>query len=146
MGWCPRQLFISPIHYGLVVSEKALHRELRRLNVPRSRWPERSGPADATTHKLEKGDGQLAALVYIHPRRKVSRNQTAALIVHEAVHVWQWIREVIGETHPSAEFEAYAVQRITQELLEKYDKATKCSRTGPGRSARRSSTRASSSS
>jgi hypothetical protein len=46
--------------------------------------------------------------------------QVAALLVHEAVHVWQLFRESIGEHGPSKEFEAYSIQAISQRLMERY--------------------------
>lgn len=46
--------------------------------------------------------------------------ETVALIVHEAVHVWQGYAASLSETEPGAEFEAYSVQAITLELLKQY--------------------------
>lgn len=40
--------------------------------------------------------------------------------MHEAVHIWQEMREKIGERFPSAEFEAYAIQRIAQNLMHSF--------------------------
>ncbi len=48
-----------------------------------------------------------------------------SILAHEAVHVWRHIREKIGETDPSSEFEAYAVQSITQFLLDVHIKSNK---------------------
>jgi hypothetical protein len=52
------------------------------------------------------------------------------LLVHEATHVWQHICESIGETKPSVEFEAYAMQSIVSNLLTAYEDTrgpiTKC--------------------
>lgn len=47
---------------------------------------------------------------------------TAALLVHEAAHVWQDICEGIGEARPSSEFEAYALQNIVEDLFTAYEK------------------------
>lgn len=43
------------------------------------------------------------------------------LLLHEAVHVWQRIRELMGEREPSTEFEAYSIQSIAQDLFEMYE-------------------------
>jgi hypothetical protein len=46
-----------------------------------------------------------------------SEIETIGLLVHEATHACQHIRECIGEKEPSSEFEAYSMQAITQGLL-----------------------------
>ena len=42
------------------------------------------------------------------------------LLVHEAVHVWQQTRVYLGETAPSPEFEAYAIQNISGNLMQAF--------------------------
>lgn len=61
-------------------------------------------------------------------RKGRSLQQVHALLVHEAVHLWQDARRVLGEKEPSAEFEAYAVQSISQRLMEAYDEARRAAR------------------
>jgi len=43
------------------------------------------------------------------------------LLLHEAVHVWQKIRKLMGEREPSVEFEAYSIQAIAQDLFEMFE-------------------------
>lgn len=47
---------------------------------------------------------------------------TAAMLVHEAVHIKQRYMRSIGEKEPSAEFEAYVVQWISQQLFLEFDR------------------------
>ena len=41
-------------------------------------------------------------------------------LVHEAVHVWQFICQHIGEQKPGIEMEAYGIEGITRGLIEAY--------------------------
>ncbi|WP_312057039.1 hypothetical protein [Acinetobacter courvalinii] len=43
------------------------------------------------------------------------------LLLHEAVHVWQRVKTLMGEREPSSEFEAYSIQAIAQDLFEMYE-------------------------
>ncbi|EJB8464308.1 hypothetical protein RGO85_003495 [Acinetobacter baumannii] len=43
------------------------------------------------------------------------------LLLHEAVHVWQKIKKLMGEREPSSEFEAYSIQAIAQDLFEMFE-------------------------
>ena len=51
-------------------------------------------------------------------------HEQPALLVHEAVHVWQAFCEDIGEKSPSDEFEAYSIQSISYELMTAYANKT----------------------
>jgi len=53
---------------------------------------------------------------------KHSGVERVGLIVHEAMHIWRAMRESIGEHSPSAEFEAYSIQSIAQNLIAAYEK------------------------
>ncbi|KYQ84262.1 hypothetical protein AWW72_10190 [Acinetobacter sp. NRRL B-65365] len=43
------------------------------------------------------------------------------LLLHEAVHIWQRVKKLMGEREPSTEFEAYSIQAIAQDLFEMYE-------------------------
>lgn len=47
-------------------------------------------------------------------------NQVYGLLLHEAVHIWQRVKKLMGEKDPSIEFEAYSIQRIAQDLFDMY--------------------------
>jgi hypothetical protein len=76
----------------------------------------------ATTHVLQNPAGDLTCVVCLAPvPKKTTYEQVAALLIHEAVHVWQHYRDdVLREPKPCSELEAYTIQRIAQNLLEAY--------------------------
>lgn len=77
--------------------------------------------SDATTHYFDhQKDCYHIAVVCIDASKMTEPIHTASLLVHEAVHVWQRIRDLMGEDSPSSEFEAYAIQHISSELMVEY--------------------------
>lgn len=130
LEWLNRDLMTSSYHYALALSEKDFHSELKRLGVPKRSWPDflQTSRAHATTNFFEKTDGiGQCAIVTMHPHKKSGHDvkQIYAMLVHEAVHIWQAHRDSIGEKCPGSEGEAYAVQRIAQSLMFSYDEQTK---------------------
>lgn len=119
-----RDLYESPVFYALCTSEKAFYREMARLKVPpRQLGDWIPGLKDASTHTLKHEKHGRMAIVCVSPRNFTDRYdgaKLAALLTHEAVHVWQEMREHMGEANPSSEFEAYAIQRISQNLMAAY--------------------------
>lgn len=123
LEWLDRTLMLSPYSYALCLSEKAYREELDRLCVPkksRSCWI-KTPQADATAHFLGQNGGiGMCIIVCLRKKKKVELEQVYGLLVHEATHIWQAIREYVGERYPGAESEAYAVQRISQSLMYSY--------------------------
>lgn len=126
MKWCDRSLWQCRYHYGLCLSEKDFHRQLKSMGLERGRWPRfLNEGANATTHFFDHPDGHKAAIVCVGDSFHLKGVQTAAILVHEAVHIWQEHRVAVGERSPSDESEAYAVQSISQRLMEAYVEAMK---------------------
>ncbi len=123
--WLDRSLVEAPFYYTLAASEKSFRAALRHLKLPKPQWPSfiSNTWSDATVHWFDCG-AKRTAVVCVRPRDELSMPQVAALITHEAVHMWQEARERLGERSPSIEFEAYAVQALTQRLLEEYERQT----------------------
>lgn len=80
--------------------------------------------AHATTHTLTNEKGALCCVVCIEIPYGKAKGEIYALLVHEAVHIWQEYCDDIGERKPSAEFEAYTIQAISQALMYSYDSET----------------------
>ena len=49
--------------------------------------------------------------------------QIHGLLLHEAVHIWQRIKILMGEKEPSIEFEAYSIQRIALDLFSMFEES-----------------------
>ncbi len=117
--WLNRDFIRGP-YLALATSEKGYHSALRHCKVPQKDWASWvAGGADATTHVLTNADGGMVCLVCICVTTQESI-QVAAMLVHEAVHVWQKWCEKHGENSPSEEFEAYSIQTISQRLMYAY--------------------------
>lgn len=127
MDWLDRALVVSPLYYGLCVSEKDFYRELRKLKLPKDEWPRflLTKHANATTHFFETNGAGRCAIVTLGNTKGRSKPQIFAMLTHEAVHIWQEVRESLGEKFPSSEFEAYSVQTLSQRLMEAYERSKK---------------------
>jgi hypothetical protein len=118
--WLNRDLITGP-YLGLATTEAEFHKALRHCKVPADKWPKWvSEGANATTHTMGNAQGYTTCIVCLRPDKDCTPIQIAAVLVHEAVHVWQEHCERIGEDRPSPEFEAYSIQAISQRLMQAY--------------------------
>lgn len=123
--WCDRSLVVLPFYLALVISEADYYRECEEMKIPiadRGIWKREE--ANATTSFFPDcigTDGKKfkAVIVGIEPRDQ-DGIVAAGLLVHEAVHVFQKYCELVGESRPSLEFEAYSIQWIAQSLMWSY--------------------------
>lgn len=126
MKWLDRTLTQCAYYYCLCLNEADFHKELRKLKVPAHRWSTFLNPnAHATTHHFEH-NGNMIAVVCLGGWQSRTGCQIAALLVHEAVHIWQRHAVHIGSFNDHGdEEEAYAIQNITQALMESFAEQTK---------------------
>lgn len=120
-NWLDRTLLVGP-HLALATSEKEYLKLVKQAKVaPAKHWCGDDG-YDACTHTWRKGT-ELICIVTINLQytKDMPPTHVAALIVHEATHVWQETREKIGG-EIGIEGEAYAVQNICRELFNAYAK------------------------
>lgn len=112
--WCDRGW--QPVHFGFCPSKKAWKREMKKMGCSEP-YPGMDGRCTTFTK-----DGKVVVIVTLRDGSENERTvcEVAGLLVHEATHVWQTIREDIGEKDPSPEFEAYSMQAIFQELFSTY--------------------------
>lgn len=119
--WLDRTLIAGP-YLALVLSSAEYKKAVGDLGVSmegRNPWI-LNDHSDATAHYLTTPKGEFACIVAIRLKDGLSGIQIAAMLVHEAVHVWQEFKRHIGEHEPSAEFEAYSIQCMSQRLMESY--------------------------
>src|SRR3990167_10259786 len=105
-----RTLFIVPGYIFLCRTEKEFSLLKKQLNIQND-LPFLGAQAKATTHAFERGSDNIY-IVCLGNTKGRTKTQIFSLLVHEAVHIWQWIKIQIGEREPSAEFEAYAIQHL----------------------------------
>jgi hypothetical protein len=121
--WLPDTLVSSFIPYTLQTTEAGFHRVLKNMGVPLGEYPKFANPY-ASTVKLTKGD-ESKIIVSVRTDKKVDKIKMYCVLVHEAVHIWQHIKEDIGETNPSMEFEAYSIEQISRNLIQEYERQLK---------------------
>lgn len=114
--WCNRGWM--PYHFGFCPSEKAWEYELTRLAIKkREPYPVTDASCSYFTNSKQS---KACAIVTMSDAPQPGRVKIG-MLVHEAMHVWRSIKEEIGEHEASAEFEAYSMQNIVQELIEAYE-------------------------
>lgn len=110
-GWQPTLI-------GFVPSEAAWDKTVRQYNI-NSGWPEIT-KGGGWTQLLTNASGSAIILVCISDEGVTDAAEIVLTILHEAVHVWQFLRKHICEDAPGIEMEAYGIEAITRGLLAAY--------------------------
>lgn len=76
--------------------------------------------ADCQVDYYDNGKHCIVQLGDIGERTSI---EIHGLLLHEAVHVWQRVKKLMGELEPSVEFEAYSIQRIAQDLFSMFEES-----------------------
>lgn len=123
--WLDRSL-LEFDYYTLCTTEKQYadvlkHLKVRRKDAPPFLYTER---AHASVHHFVN-EGKHAFVVCLGPIAGRDDDQIIALLVHEAVHLWQGYARAIGESAPGDEMEAYAIQSLSQSLITEYRRQRK---------------------
>lgn len=122
--WLDRVLMYNPYYVALCLNEKEFKRACKDIKITKKDVPEFSRGGDfARVHFFER-DKNVLAIICLNPG-KYSDVEVHGLLVHEAVHIWQKVKEYIEELNPSNEFEAYSLQNIAQILFEAYSERKK---------------------
>lgn len=96
---------------GFTTNESMFDKELKFLGLPDGHLIRFiDDDAAATTHYITRDN--LAVIIITLRRDKRYSKEYPGLLVHEAVHAWQYLKGYINEDHPGAEIEAYHIQHI----------------------------------
>lgn len=126
--WADRALTVCAYHYTLCTTPEMYYAELKRLKIPPKDWGD--GFLGATSHArmqyFQCGGKYIAIVCIDNGNGQYSGIQIAALLCHEAVHIWQQHAVNIGSFNDHGdEEEAYAIQNIAQNLMELYQEQMK---------------------
>jgi hypothetical protein len=110
-----------PLYFGFTTDKKAFDQEMKRLEIKDP--PLWVGETPACTHSLVNSKTGKFIVIVCLDRSRLSKNRNAvqALLVHEAVHVWQHALESMHAETPHGEFEAYTIQYISQLMFDKFN-------------------------
>ena len=125
-AWLDRSLLTGG-YLALCLNAEEFAEVLRRMKIKKRDRPPfvSSWHAGATTHFAENRKLKMSAsIVCLSVDPKATVEAVYALLVHEAVHVWQEQKRLFGMTSTCDEVEAYAVQTIAQTLMESYRERT----------------------
>lgn len=119
--WLRRDLLELNGFYTLCTTEKQYRLTLKHLKIKTKDAPSFliTQQANATVHCFDS-KGKTCYVVCIGNTEGQTREQILALLVHEAVHIWQDFKASIGEHNPGRESEAYAIQMLSQSLMIEY--------------------------
>ena len=123
--WLDRAMLVAP-YFTLCLTEDAFRHVAAELGWhDKSTWAPENG---ARTHHGVNADGEPTCVVCIRDGADHAPIPVAGLLVHEAVHIFQRWCDVHGEQSPSNEFQAYSIQRISQQLMWEFVRQTGDSR------------------
>ena len=112
--------YISPFeHVKYTLARNQLHMDLLFDDMADTDTFLSAG-ADAQVDYYDNGK---YCIVQIGESGERTLPENHALLLHEAVHVWQRVKALMGEKEPSKEFEAYSIQRIALDLFNMYEES-----------------------
>jgi hypothetical protein len=116
-GWIPN------FAYGFVPDEKVWKKALKFYEYEPRPYPTPDACCSYFPGRGPDNLGTFTVLVTMSPKAEgMPLASVIGLLTHEAAHIWQQMREHIGEDDPSSEFEAYAMQAIIQSLWTGFEK------------------------
>lgn len=102
-----------PIEFGFCTTGAEWHQEMKERQTSEA-FPQDTG---VITPIPLQADHLLLVATFREDFRKLSGVDQVGLVFHEALHVWHFIKEHIGEDDAGWEVEAYTVQWIGEWIL-----------------------------
>jgi hypothetical protein len=117
--WLDRTMMAGP-YLTLCLSEEEYRAALKSIRIPDDGEPWCPEHFDGAKCHQIRSSGALHCIVTMNGSGEHLPEEVAAMLAHEAVHVWQATCEFIGETNPGREQAAYAIQNIVYVLYQDY--------------------------
>lgn len=103
------------LSYALIVGNKKAVRFIREDAEDANHFPFGvTLDSLGSCNRYSRKSGGVMCLIALD--KNLSREDVIDVLVHECVHVFQFIKEEMGEEVASDEFEAYSIQRIFKDL------------------------------
>ena len=109
----------QPVSVAFVPSQQAWEHLQKKYGLDES-WPEAANHGGYTVRYTNPNDGQSFIVVALFKAAERDAAEVIFTLVHEAVHVWQFICQVIGEKSAGIEMEAYGIEHFSRGLVEAY--------------------------
>lgn len=113
-----------PFDFGFCPNKAAWDHQMRKHNITHARsvYPEIRNSSGVAWCSEFAENGYYFVLITINDKIHETQGQAAVrtLIIHECVHVWQFLVGHINECNPSDEFEAYTVASICSQMLKAF--------------------------
>jgi hypothetical protein len=110
-----------PVPFAVVFSRANYKAELDRLGIkePEDLEHHFTNSLGSVSVLTNEDKANILLVFFDGPAlRKCTIADQVGVIAHEAVHVWQYILEFIGEEAPGKEMEAYSIQWITSTMYD----------------------------
>ncbi|MEC6393360.1 hypothetical protein VXS72_15685 [Acinetobacter pittii] len=107
------------VRYTLVQSKE----QMKEAGYKKTEFLSMNCPAQVTFGTDKQGKNE--AIVQLCNVQDKSRIAIFGLLLHEAVHIYQEVKRLMGEKVVSSEFEAYSIQRIAQDLFWAFEESEK---------------------
>lgn len=121
LHWYGQDFVPAFVKYCLILDPKQYAKEMARLHMEFPSPYLIPGSA-ATTHFADEEDGDKSiALVCMDLTKRRTINEMNALLVHEAVHIYQEMMRSMRENDAGKEIEAFYIQRISLDLMAELD-------------------------
>lgn len=105
-----------PIYFGFTTSETAFNKEVKRLGSKDCTFVQND--ADAMCMYFVNTDQASAAIIVSYDRKSSpDKELEVGVLVHEAVHAWDYLVEYIEEKTNPKEIKAYTIQYFVQLML-----------------------------